>query len=67
MLNCVLNLLLVLLRQGKYEEAEQLNRRALAGYEKVLGVDHPTTLTSLHNLAYVLHNMKLDDRAVELY
>ena len=40
--------------QGKYEEAEQMNRRALEGYEKVLGREHPDTLTSVNNLASVL-------------
>ena len=30
--------------QGKYEAAEEMNRRALAGYEKVLGAEHPDTL-----------------------
>ena len=37
---------LVLRRQGKYDEAEEMNRRALEGSEKVPGVDHPSTLTS---------------------
>jgi hypothetical protein len=49
---------LVLSYEGKYEESEALNRRALAGYEKALGVDHPSTLTSVSNLAYLLYNMK---------
>jgi len=40
--------------QGKYEEAEQINRRALEGYEKALGKEHPNTLTSVNNLAFVL-------------
>jgi hypothetical protein len=31
----------VLRYQGKYEEAEQMNRRALEGYEKALGKEHP--------------------------
>jgi hypothetical protein len=41
----------VLRDQGKYEEAEQMNRRALGGREKALGKDHPDTLTSVSNLA----------------
>jgi Tetratricopeptide repeat len=36
----------VLRYRGKYEEAEEMHPRAVAGYEKVLGVDHPDTLTS---------------------
>ncbi|CUS08030.1 unnamed protein product, partial [Tuber aestivum] len=31
-----------------------MNRRALEGREKVLGPDHPNTLSSLNNLAIVL-------------
>ena len=47
-------LALVLRYQGKYEAAEEMNRRALEGYKKVLGVEHPSTLTSVSNLALVL-------------
>jgi len=50
-----LSLLAVVLRcQGKYEAAEEMNRRALQGREKALGVEHPHTLTSVNNLALVL-------------
>jgi hypothetical protein len=40
-------LALVLLTQGKYEEAEAMNQRALAGCETALGPEHPNTLTSV--------------------
>jgi len=40
-------LALVLANQGKDAEAEAMNRRALAGSEKVLGSDHPGTLTMI--------------------
>ncbi|KAL8865632.1 MAG: hypothetical protein Q9198_009229 [Flavoplaca austrocitrina] len=40
--------------QGRYDEAEQMDRRALDGREKVLGKEHPDTLTSVDNLASVL-------------
>ena len=53
-LNSIGMLSLVLRYQGKYTEAEEMNRRALAGYEKVLRVDYPDTLTSVSNLALVL-------------
>jgi hypothetical protein len=33
-------------------------RRALVGREKVLGVDHPDTLTSVNNLALVLQDLE---------
>jgi Tfp pilus assembly protein PilF len=38
----------------KYEEAEAMHRRALEGSEKMLGREHPHTLTSLNNLGSVL-------------
>ena len=44
----------VLSRQGKYEEAERMHRQALALRERVLGKEHPDTLTSMNNLASVL-------------
>jgi Tfp pilus assembly protein PilF len=45
---------LVLERQGKYEETEAMHRRALKAREKVLGPEHPYTLTSVSNLGSVL-------------
>ncbi|ELR06465.1 hypothetical protein GMDG_07990 [Pseudogymnoascus destructans 20631-21] len=53
---CVSNLALVLQSQGRYEEAESMNRRALEGRERELGVTHPDTLTSVSNLALVLQS-----------
>jgi Tetratricopeptide repeat. len=44
----------VLDSQGKYEEAVAMHRRALEGYEEVLGREHPFTLTSVSNLGLVL-------------
>jgi tetratricopeptide (TPR) repeat protein len=38
-------------RQGKYKEAEEGYRKALAIYRKVLGEEHPDTATSYNNLA----------------
>jgi tetratricopeptide (TPR) repeat protein len=58
----------------KYEEAEQMDRRAVEGREKVLGKEHPSTLTSVNNLAVMLQDQgKYDEaepmnrRAVEGY
>ena len=42
--------------QGKYEAAEEMQRRVLAGREKKLGSDHPDTLTSINDLAWVLRD-----------
>ncbi len=39
--------------QGRYEEAEPLNKRALAIREKVLGPEHSEVATSLNNLAVI--------------
>ncbi|KAF2205150.1 TPR-like protein [Delitschia confertaspora ATCC 74209] len=64
----------VLQTQGKYKEAEKLNRRALEGYKKELGVQHPDTLTSMSNLAEMLLSQgkykeaeKLSRQALEGY
>ena len=54
-------------RQGKYEAAEEMNRRALEGYEKVLGKKHPDTLTSIYCLAYLLHQKRDYAVAFALY
>ncbi|CAN9346536.1 unnamed protein product [Alternaria alternata] len=45
---------LLLERQGKYDEAEAMHRRALQGYENALGQEHPYTLSSVNNLGSVL-------------
>jgi Flp pilus assembly protein TadD len=50
------NLAFVLSNQNKYEEAESINRHELAICEKVLGIEHPSTLISINNLAVVLNH-----------
>ena len=45
---------MLLFDQGKYDEAEPLYRRALAGYEEALGPAHPETLGTVNNLALLL-------------
>ncbi|CAG8883634.1 unnamed protein product, partial [Penicillium egyptiacum] len=40
----------------KYEEAEAIHRRTLQDREKVLGPEHPDTLTSVSNLGSVLES-----------
>ena len=53
-------LALVLNRQGKYADAEAINRQTLEIREEVLGKTHPDTLTltltTMNNLALVLNN-----------
>jgi tetratricopeptide (TPR) repeat protein len=61
------NLAGVLRRQGKYKEAEEMNRQMLELSEKVLGEDHPATLTSTYCLAYLLQNEKRYGSSLVLY
>lgn len=44
----------VLDAQGKYEEVERTHRQTLQLSEKVLGLEHPSTLSSMNNLALML-------------
>jgi hypothetical protein len=46
----------VLSSQGKHVESEQIDRQTLEMREKVLGLEHPDTLTSMHCLAVTLHS-----------
>jgi tetratricopeptide (TPR) repeat protein len=39
--------------RGRYDEADELYKRALEGMEKLLGNDHPDTLSSRNNLAII--------------
>ena len=66
-LTSVDNLALVFQYQGKYREAEKVNRRALEGKESILGVEHPDTLTSVYYLAPLLQAKGRDDGAPVLY
>ncbi|RVX68967.1 hypothetical protein B0A52_08034 [Exophiala mesophila] len=56
LLTVVGGLATVLQDQGKYEQAEEANRRALAEYEEALGRAHPDTLTCMSNLATMLQD-----------
>ncbi|KAL3428787.1 hypothetical protein BDV09DRAFT_181469 [Aspergillus tetrazonus] len=44
-----------------------MHRRDLVGSEKVLGPEHPYTLTSMHNLAYTLKTLGDLSQALSLY
>jgi hypothetical protein len=48
----------VLSDQGKNEEAEEMYRQALRLSETVLGKEHPPTVMSIYNLAYMLSTQK---------
>ncbi len=47
----LINISRALMRDKRYEEAEPLALRALAGTEKVLGASHPKTLTAMDTVA----------------
>ncbi|KAH9205226.1 hypothetical protein DL95DRAFT_397867 [Leptodontidium sp. 2 PMI_412] len=61
------NLALVLDSQGKYADAETMNRQTLEIKEEVLGKTHPDTLTSIYCLAYLLQNRHKYEEATTLY
>jgi hypothetical protein len=48
------NLAVLLKSQGKYKAAEPLYQETLRLREKVLGKEHPDTLTSINNLTLLL-------------
>ena len=52
--------------QGKYAEAEPLQKRALAINEKALGPDHPTVALSLGNYAALLRKTQRNAEAVKM-
>jgi tetratricopeptide (TPR) repeat protein len=57
----------VLHNQGKYDEAETMNRRALAERETALGPTHPSTLTSVFCLAALLEAQDNSEEAASSY
>ena len=57
----------VLGNQGKYEAAEEADRRALEGYEKVLGKGHPDTLISLWCLTDLMERVGQKHDALSLH
>jgi tetratricopeptide (TPR) repeat protein len=51
---------------GSYDTAEEMNRRALEGYETALGKEHPDTLTSVDTLAMVLRDQGKYEQAEQM-
>ncbi|KAJ9134829.1 hypothetical protein NKR19_g8522 [Coniochaeta hoffmannii] len=41
--------------QGRWKEAESLEMQVMEARKRVLGEEHPDTLTSMHNLAFTWH------------
>jgi tetratricopeptide (TPR) repeat protein len=52
---------------GKYDEAATMHRQVLTLRTKVLGAEHPDTLTSMNNLALVLDSQGNYDEAVAMH
>ena len=52
--------------QGKYEQAEEMQRQALELQETVLGKEHPETLAGMNNLAMVLSDQGKHEQAEEM-
>ena len=52
---------------GRFSEAEETHRRALAIFEKSLGEEHAETVTTLHNLAFVLKEIGKLEEAESLF
>ena len=61
------NLALILSRQGKYEQAEEIHRQGLRLFETVMGKEHPDTLASMNNLAVVLGHQGKYEQAEEMH
>jgi len=57
---------LVFQLQGKYNEAEEIDRRALAGRGKMLGMEHPDTLSILSSLGLLLRYQGIYQAAREI-
>jgi tetratricopeptide (TPR) repeat protein len=52
---------------GDYRGALEWYQRALDGYEKTLGKDHPSTLSTVNNMAIVFRSQGEYDKALEWY
>jgi Tetratricopeptide repeat len=61
------NLAVVLNRQGKHAEAEEIQRQTLRLYTKVLGAEHPSTLRSMNNLVDALRQQGKHEEAENMH
>lgn len=53
--------------RGKLKETEKMYLRALAGYQKALGAEHPDTLASVRDLGLVFERQRKYEEAEEIY
>jgi hypothetical protein len=65
-LTAAVNLATSLSSQGKYDEAEKMQREVLAVDQRVLGAEHPDTLSTAGNLAQSLSRQGKYDEAVAM-
>jgi hypothetical protein len=54
------------MNQGRWEEAEKLQVQVMEMSKMKLGADHPSTLTSMNNLAYTWNSMDKKTEAIDL-
>merc|ERR1711935_1024431 len=66
-LTSISNLGMLLVKKGKYEEAEPLCREVLQACRETLGNRHPHTLIAISNLDWLLLNKGLLRPAEKLY
>jgi tetratricopeptide (TPR) repeat protein len=57
---------MALYSDGRYNEAEELFVQVMETRKRVLGDEHPDTLTSMHNLAHTLQSQARYDKALVL-
>jgi hypothetical protein len=50
----------------RYDEAEELDVQVMETAKRVLGNEHPDTLTSMNNLAFTLKSQNRDEEALSL-
>jgi tetratricopeptide (TPR) repeat protein len=53
--------------EGRWEDAERMYNWALAGYEKALGPEHTSTLTTVNNLGLLYNNLGRFEDAEKMY
>jgi tetratricopeptide (TPR) repeat protein len=52
---------------GRWEDAERMYNRALAGYEKALGLEHTSTLETVNNLGLLYNDLGRFEDAERMY
>ena len=55
------------LENGLYNAAEELQLQVLESWKRVLGVEHPDTLMSMHNLAFTYNLQRRTEEAEQLF